>query len=305
MKTDPMFKNFGTTISPASNSLISELDLEKVIGIFKKSGVVFFSGFDVDTDKFHQFTSLFGTDYMKYVGGAHKRETINKDGDQTILSVNFYLGSSKQQGFELPLHGEMFYTKSRPTLIWFYCVMPAAEEGETTVCDGAQVYQELSDNTINLFKKKRLKYVRYYPNGIWQERFQTEDLGVVKQFCEESDLNLKIDRDTKAITTEYIYPAILKSRWGELDVFLNSILIVAWQEENGGKDSLIRLEDDSKIPNEVMQELKQVTSRLIRPIPWQKGDVVMIDNTRVLHGRKAFSDLQREVYTRMCKSVDW
>ncbi len=305
MKTVPMYEEFGTMIVPKESSNIFEFSTETIISLFKESGVLLFRGFDVNTDKFEQFTSLFGTDYMKYIGGAHNRKTINENSDQTILSVGFYKNQNQQQTFELPLHADMFYTKTRPVFIWFYCVNPAEADGETIVCDGVQAYNNLSEEALNLFKSKRLKYIRYYPNGIWQERFQTDDLNVVENFCKESGLNLKIDSSTQLITTEYVQSALVKSKWGNRDVFVNSILSVEWQEAHGKTDSLIRLEDDSKIPEDVMQEVKEVTSRLTKRISWQKGDIVMMDNTRMLHGRRAFSDQKREIYIRMCKSVEW
>ncbi|HEY9740470.1 MAG TPA: TauD/TfdA family dioxygenase [Coleofasciculaceae cyanobacterium] len=307
MKTAPISEEFGTRIVAADKSNIFAIDQENIRTLFKKSGVLLFRNFDINTDKFEQFTNLFGTEFMHYIGGAQVRKIINKNGDQTISSVNFYTDSDKQQKrtFKLPLHGEMFYTKSRPTLLWFYCVAPPLKDGETTVCDGVQVYQELSEATKNLFKTKRIKYIRHYANGEWQGRFQTDDLSELAKFCQESDLHLKIDKDTQAITTEYVYPAIVKTRWGGQEAFLNSILIVEWQEAAGKTDSIVRLEDNSRIPDDVLLELQEVTERLTYLISWQRGDILMIDNTRMLHGRRAFSDQQRELYTRMCRSVPW
>ena len=307
MKTAPISEEFGTRIVATDKSNIFAIDQENIRSLFKKSGVLLFRDFDINTDKFEQFTNLFGTEFMHYIGGAQVRKIINKNGDQTISSVNFYTDSDNQhkRTFKLPLHGEMFYTKSRPTLLWFYCVAPPLEDGETTVCDGVQVYQELSEATKNLFKTKRLKYIRHYANGEWQGRFQTNDLSELAKFCQESDLHLKIDKDTQAITTEYVYPAIVKTRWGGQEAFLNSILIVEWQEAAGKTDSIVRLEDNSRIPDDVLLELQEVTERLTYLISWQRGDILMIDNTRMLHGRRAFSDQQRELYTRMCRSVPW
>jgi alpha-ketoglutarate-dependent taurine dioxygenase len=307
MNTASISEEFGTKIVATDNSNLLKIDLEKIISFFKKSGVLFFREFDVDTDKFEQFTNLFGAEFMPYIGGAQVRNIINKNGDQTISSVNFYADEEKKQKrtFKLPLHGEMFYTKTRPTLLWFYCVAPPLKEGETTVCDGVQVYKELSQATKNLFKTKRLKYIRQYKNGEWQGRFQTDDLRALEKFCKESDLHLTVDKDTQSITTEYVYPAIVKTRWGDEEAFLNSILIVEWHEAAGGKDSIVRLEDNSRIPDDVLLELQEVTERLTQLISWQRGDILMLDNTRMLHGRRPFFDQQRELYTRMCKSVSW
>ena len=305
MKTEPIFEKFGTRVVAKDNSNIFELDTGKIISFFKNSGLVHFRGFDVDTDKFQKFSNLFGTEFITYMGGGYIRKTINEDGDRTVLSVTYSAGATQQKTFGLPIHGEMYYLKNRPTLIWFYCVTPASEDGETTTCDGVEVYKELSESTKKLFNTKRLKYIRTYVKGEWQERYQTDDLSVVEQFCKENDLELTIDRNTQSITTKYVHPAVIKSRWGGQDVFINNILPVEWQESHGKKASIVRFEDDSRIPDEVVLEIKDVTDRLTQLISWQSGDIVMIDNTRILHGRRAFTDQRREIYTRMCKSVEW
>jgi alpha-ketoglutarate-dependent taurine dioxygenase len=75
--------------------------------------------------------------------------------------------------------------------------------------------------------------------------------------------------------------------------------VIAQEYVQGLQSSIVRFEDGLKIPDDVIFELKDVTDKLTLPIAWQKGDILMIDNTRLLHGRKSFSDNQREIYVRM------
>jgi alpha-ketoglutarate-dependent taurine dioxygenase len=42
-----------------------------------------------------------------------------------------------------------------------------------------------------------------------------------------------------------------------------------------------------------------VAESLTTEIAWQRGDVAIIDNTRCLHGRRAFPGGTREILTRM------
>ena len=46
-----------------------------------------------------------------------------------------------------------------------------------------------------------------------------------------------------------------------------------------------------------------VRIRLMIPFAWQKYDLVMLDNTRFLHGRRAFTDSSREICLRMGRGV--
>lgn len=49
-----------------------------------------------------------------------------------------------------------------------------------------------------------------------------------------------------------------------------------------------------------MSELNEIAERISIEISWQKGDILMIDNTRIMHGRRAFEDKQRDIYIRLC-----
>jgi hypothetical protein len=108
------------------------------------------------------------------------------------------------------------------------------------------------------------------------------------------------------VTTEYVTSAVMRTRWSGREAFVNSILIVEWQEDDLKRGmSVVRFEDGSRIPREVIAELKEVTGRLTRGIPWKPGQVAMLSNIRHMHGRNAFQDPKREIYVRMCERIDW
>ena len=61
----------------------------------------------------------------------------------------------------------------------------------------------------------------------------------------------------------------------------------------------------SRIPEDVVREITEIQRRLIVPTPWQKQDFLMLDNTRFMHGRRAFTDTGRDIYLRMVGSVNF
>jgi alpha-ketoglutarate-dependent taurine dioxygenase len=293
--TAPISQKFGTIVWGTNESDICQLNTQEIINWFKSSSLLLFRGFEVDTEKFKQLTELLGANFVSYVGGAYSREMIN--GDKTLLSV-----TGGKLHFAVPFHGEMYYRKYRPDILWFYCATPALKDGETTACDGIQVYNELTNSTQELFQQKRLKYIRTYGADVWPKIYQTEDLNLVEQVCNDNDMQLQIKQDN-SITTEYISSAIQESRCGQHQVFINNILPVIEQEAKGSNSSLVRFEDNSKIPDEIINEIKNVTDKLTYLVSWQKGDILMVDNTRLLHGRRSFSDNQRDIYVRLCDAA--
>lgn len=288
----PFTQGFGTIIRGQEGDRLLDLDRDAVMAMFKASHFIFFQGFDVDTDTFTAFTGKLSQEFISYAGGAYSREKI--DGNDTLLSV------TGNDLYRVPAHGEMYYVDTRPDLVWFYCANPAEDGGETTVHDAAQVYEELSEETKTLLHSQPLHYIRNYPHGFWQKIYQTDDLAVVEESCRESGLRLTVNSD-QSITTEYVKSAFVKTDEGDRHCFLNNILPVTEIERLGLTYNIIRLEDGSSIPEPVIRDIETVTQRLAIPIPWQRGDIAMVDNSRILHGRRPFEDKNRKIYVRLAK----
>ncbi|MBE8998907.1 MULTISPECIES: TauD/TfdA family dioxygenase [unclassified Nostoc] len=272
-------------INNSDNVSILELDKEEIISLFNANGILLFRGFDVDVDIFKEFTNLLSIDFINYAGGAFSRRVIN--GDETLLSVNDFKS-------EIKLHGEMYYQKNIPLMLWFFCANPPLEDGETTVCDGRQFFNEISSSTKELFSKKKLKFNVRISQEDWQKKYQTDDLNQLEEMCRKNNTHLTVNED-QSILLEYISPAIIPSRCGKYQVFINSLLPTKQLNPK-----IINFEDDSEIPEEVVSELNEIAEKITTEISWQKGDILMIDNTRILHGRRSFADDQRDIYIRLC-----
>lgn len=278
-------ERIGQQIINSDNKNILEISKEEIVSLFKTYGVLLFRGFTTDTNIFREFTNLFSTDFLDYAGGAFNRKVIN--GDNTILSVNDYQ-------FDIKLHGEMYYQKKMPLMLWFFCAHPASEHGETTVCDGRQFFEALSVELKSLFMNKKLKFTVQMNKEEWQKKYKTEDLNELKKNCYQNYTNLYI-YPNESIRIEYVCPAIIPSRCGKYQVFINSLLPTMQLNPQ-----ILKFEDDSEIPAEVMVELNEIAEALTTNIAWQKGDILMVDNTRIMHGRRAFTDAKRDIYIRLC-----
>jgi alpha-ketoglutarate-dependent taurine dioxygenase len=301
MRVVQISEQFGSTIEGSPEEKLANIDPNTVRNLIKDRGVVMFTGFDAPLAEFDMFIRQFGDDFMNYKGGGTVRRKVTED--QTLLSTRFDYGREQQDTFGLPLHGEMYYTKTRPVLLWFYCDKPAASDGETTVCDGAQIYDALSNDSKDLLAKKKLKYLRRYRDGEWQLVYQTDNLDESVKFCKANGISAHAD-DDRVLATEYVHPAVIKSRWGEHLAYINSALLVYWQEEELGRtSSIVRLEDGSKLPRQLVDEVIAAQKRLIIPMVWKHGDFAVLDNTRTMHGRRPFTDPNREIYLRMVRDV--
>ncbi|MDZ7958002.1 MAG: TauD/TfdA family dioxygenase [Aulosira sp. DedQUE10] len=285
IKIQPISNSIGQEIINTGNHSILELSQEKIISLFKEYGVLLFRGFATDVEIFKEFSNSLSTDFIDYAGGAFQRRIIN--GDKTVLSVNDFKSKIK-------LHGEMYYQKNIPLMLWFFCANPASEKGETTICDGRQLFNELSSSSKDLFSKHKLKFTVQMSQTEWQKKYKTEDVNQVAAICKLNDTRLTIYNDN-SIITEYLCSSIIPSRCGKHQVFINSLLPAKQLYPE-----LLKFEDDSDIPDTVMSEVNEIAERITTEIYWQKGDILMIDNTRILHGRRDFNDEKRDIYVRLC-----
>ena len=301
MRITQISEPFGSTIEGSPKEKVGDVDPNTVRDLIKTRGTVIFSGFRTPLTEFEQYIRQFGDDFMNYQGGSYVRQKVSAD--DKLLSTRSAITRDKEDLFELPLHGEMYYTNSRPVMLWFFCERPADSDGETTVCDGAQIYDALSKESKELLAKKKLKYIRHYKDGEWQRIYQTDDLNEAIKFCAHNGLSAH-GEDGHVLATEYLAPGVIKSRWGDHLVYINSMLPVLWQEQQFGRTtSLVRLEDGSKIPQHLIDEVVAAQKQLIIPMAWQRGDFAVLDNTRTMHGRRPFADPQREIFLRMVREV--
>ncbi|SMY09265.1 TauD/TfdA family dioxygenase [Flavimaricola marinus] len=305
MQTTFLQDDFGAILTAEPGDKATDISPETLQSLLTKHGTILFQGFNTTTEEFDVITDKLGTDYMNYKGGGYVRKTTGEEDGKTMLSTSTTLekGKIKPMTMPLPLHAEMFYTDKRPLLLWFYCVTPAEKDGQTTIGDGVAIYKRLSQKWKDLLAEKRLMYLRSYPDGIWQNIYQTDDIEVARGFCHDSGMTTEVDADNTLHTT-YLTTAIPKTRWGGHTAYINSAMTVVMQEgTDREKLSSIRLEDGERLPREMIKEIVDIQSDLIIELEWQSGDFVLLDNSRTMHGRRGFEDTRRNVLLRMVRDV--
>lgn len=293
--SSPAAAEHGTLFEAGKGTDILQVRPGDVAEAFKSSGLLLFRGFDQDIRRFQKLTELVSGSFVSYDGGAAARDYV--DGDPTVMTV-----SEPTHSYPVPLHGEMYYVEKKPLVLWFYCVKPVGEGGQTTVGDGTWILERLSDGTRRLFEENRIKYVMIFPEGRWQKIFHTEDLEEVREHCRRNNYTSRVE-DDGTVVAEYVSNAIWDTKFGGRRSFINNVFAITRWEWAGVPYRKVRLEDGSRLPEEVIQELWKVEAEATRDLAWQPGDVLMVDNTRFLHGRREFKDMSREIYVRLATEM--
>ncbi|WGV24585.1 TauD/TfdA family dioxygenase [Halotia branconii] len=294
----PKFKDLNLQIWSQNNRDFIETNLLKYGGIL-------FRGFDISTqDDFEGFVNVVCPQIMNYVEGATPR---------TKLSNKVYTSTEFPPEHSIALHNELSYVITWPMKIWFCCIQPATVQGETPIADMRKVYQKISPQIRERFQEKGWMLVRNFGNGFglpWQRSFATNDKADLAEYCRHAQIEFEW-QDENHLKTHQVRPAIAQHPVTGDMVWFNHI--VFWHvssleadfrnsflsensEENLPYNTYYG--DGSPIETSVIEEIRAVIEQETKIFPWQKGDILMLDNMLVSHGRRPFSGA-RKILTAM------
>jgi hypothetical protein len=270
----PRYEDIGATV--CGTGKLEDFDASGIPPLFQQSNVVLFRGFDAGQDQFRIFSSKLSREFVTHVNFS--REPY---GDRTMTSVS----PGKDHFFA---HAEMGYLPFKPDVAWFYCEKPARKGGETTIYDGVQALKQLGKETRRLFEEKRILFCLTLPVSVWSEIAPDKSLLTIYLSKFDSKVfSFEFD-EADFLHTRFVSSAIANTRYNGHSAFCNSLL-----------DSNVPLfEDGSPIPKSAIYDVISVTEALSIPIMWQAGDVLMLDNSRFMHGRREFEGQERKVLVR-------
>ena len=204
----------------------------------------------------------------------------------------------------IPLHNEMSYSDSWPTMLFLTCLVPAAEGGETPIADSARVYDRIPADTRERFERHGVMYVRNFGHGMdlsWQEVFQTDDRAVVDAYCAAHDIQAEW-LGGERLRTRHVVQASVQARatgrtlwFNQAHLFHVSSLPEAMERElreSFAEDALPRnalYGDGTPLDPEDLAQIRAAYVANEIAFPWQAGDVILVDNEQFAHGRRPYS----------------
>jgi amino acid adenylation domain-containing protein len=215
-------------------------------------------------------------------------------------------------------HNESSHLHCYPLKIWFSCVQPAREGGETPIVDCRQVYQLLDTQLKEKLQQKQLMYVRNYIEGLdvsWQDFFHTEDKSIVEDSCLQSEMQFEW-LPNNGLRTSKKRPAIAQHPITQEKTFFNQIqlhhisyldlqvresLLSVFSAENLPRN--VYYGDGSPLEPEDIEAINRAYQQASISFPWQKGDVLMLDNMLTAHSRNPYKG-DRKIVVAMGEMID-
>lgn len=242
-----------------------------------------------------RFCDLFGRERRRYVGG---------DSPRTSVGDGIYTSTEYPSHLEIPMHNEMSYASQWPEKIFFLCVQAAAEGGETPIGDSRRILEAIDPEVRQRFVDRQVRYVRNLHGGwglgkSWQQTFETSDRSAVEQHCRNAgiecewrDDSLRVSQCRPAITT---HPRTGEQVWfNQADLWHVSSLgprkaasmLKMMAEEDLPQHAYFG--DGSPIEPADVEAVRGAYRQVEVKFPWVPGDLLVLDNVLVAHGRKPF-----------------
>jgi alpha-ketoglutarate-dependent taurine dioxygenase len=226
-----------------------------------------------------------------------------------------YLSTTYPSEGRINLHNEGSYWLAWVLKIYFCCLVAAERGGETPIADVRKVFDRLKTTTRDRFMEKQVMYVRNYNDGFglpWEEAFQTDSRAAAEAYCLEN----KIDfywKDQNRLQTRQVRPAIRRHpRTGEWLWFNHAAFFHIFGQENDLRDGLSRgfvehelpfmtyYGDGTSIEPWTIEEVKEAYNQEKVMFTWQPGDILLLDNMTVAHGREPYEGA-RQVLVAMAE----
>jgi hypothetical protein len=267
-------------------------------------GALLFRGMPMkQTADFQRAIAHYPSNDLTYAGGGAPRDQ---------LSERVFEATKARKEYQLILHQEMAYLKNFPRMISFFCQTAPAAGGETTIGDFRRLKDCLPRRLWDNVEAKGVRYLRNFrdpslPTGAlhalmhktWTAGFNTEDPAEAEATARAMGLEVEWMDDGSLQTSVVLsgftdHPLTGQRHWfnhigsqNQNEKVLGPTRWAAVHESKYMYNTVV-YGDGTPIDLEDLQAVYDSFDALTVAIPWQAGDMMLIDNIVAAHGRYPF-----------------
>ena len=234
---------------------------------------------------------------------------------RTAVGGDVYTSTEYPASQVIEQHSEMSYAREAPRRIIFHCAIASPEGGETPLADNRKVLASLPAQVRDAFATKGVMYIRNYRDELglpWQTAFQTDDREAVEERFRREAMDFEWT-DGGGLRVRHLGPGVIahpatgETIWfNQADQFHTSglgaevreALLANFAEEDAPQHACFG--DGSPIPDEWLDEVRRAYDEAKVMFPWQAGDILVLDNPLITHGRQPFKG-ERKVLVSMAQ----
>jgi alpha-ketoglutarate-dependent taurine dioxygenase len=239
----------------------------------------------------------------------HRLAYVHGNSPRTKVGGNVYTSTEYPQEYTISMHNEMSYAHAWPTRLAFYCEVTPGGGGATPVADAARWLAALDDEVREAFAGG-VRYVQNLHDGYglgksWQDTFETKERGDVEEFLSGTGAEWTWRRDG-SLRVESVRPSTTRHPVTGVEVWFNQA--DQWHPAGLGDDTaaelaailpedelpqMVKFADGSPIPAEYVTQIRERGLAVAVDVDWRRGDLLLIDNVLLAHGRRPFTGDRR------------
>jgi hypothetical protein len=264
------------------------------------NGAVLFRDFGiVDDQEFDAFIRAF--DWPSFTYEESLSNAVRHNRTELVFTAN-----EAPPSVSIFLHHEMAQTPIYPSKLFFFCEQAAASGGATPICRSDILLEQLEAEIPGFLKaceEKGIRYSQTMPaeNDLqsgqgrsWASTLSAANVDEAETKLKRLNYQWQWQSDGSLSVTTPVLPAVKMLQDGR-KVFFNQLIAAfrGWQDARNNSEKSICYGDDSPISNDDMAVVIKLADELTFDIPWQTGDVVLVDNFVTMHGRRPFEGQRR------------
>jgi len=279
---------------------------EAVTAQLDESGAILLRGFGLSTDAdFDRVIQAFGWPNFTYADSLSN--AVRRNRTERVFTAN-----EAPPDVSIFLHHEMAQTPIYPSRLFFFCEQPAESGGATPICRSDQLLARLAEVAPEFVRDCETKGVRYSQTmppaedlnsgqgRSWRSTLSADSPSAAETKLRQLGYQWQWQEDDSLSVTTPVLPAVRELADGSRS-FFNQLIAAffGWQDARNQSQKAIRFGDGSTINSDAMALAIELAEELTVDLVWQRGDVAIVDNFRVMHGRRSFQG-ERRVLASLC-----
>lgn len=260
-----------------------------------RNGAILFRDFPIRTaEDFDAFVAAFGDRNFPYDESLSNAVRVNRT--ERVFTAN-----EAPADVAILLHHEMAQTPIYPSRLFFFCENPADSGGATPICRSDVLLEQLQREAPEFVRdcqQKQLKYTNVMPpqtdqqSGMgrsWQSTLSIETREQAEQRLAELGYTWEwLDDGSLSATTPEL-PAVRDLPSGRQS-FFNQLIAAfqGWKDHRNDPSKAITHGDGTPLDKDAVMLAAELAESITVDIPWQHGDVALVDNFVTMHGRRTF-----------------
>jgi len=272
-------------------------DMDTLLNIH---GAILFRGFPLaSVEDFDRFVRAFDYPNFQYRDSLSNAVRVNRT--ERVFTAN-----EAPPDVEIFMHHEMAQTPVYPSRLFFFCEKPSEAAGATPICRSDRLWTRIKGELPEFAaaaEARGLLYTNVMPDAddassgqgrSWRSTFMVDDRDAAEARLSELGYRWEWLDDGSLRATTPTLPAVRTLGDGR-QVFFNQLIagFRGWKDTRNDPAKAITYGDAAPLDAEAVERLCDIADELTFEIPWQAGDVALIDNYLVMHGRRPFKGTRK------------